>query len=265
MRDMRVGEKPTSKEFLKEREKTLWMVARFPFPNNATVLNTYRVLPECFDNFYKKEEHINLINFKEMGIFDDVINNTKRCLEIGCGGGKAIQQIYDLNRAGNGIKTIYSALEPEPEAFEFATDYLKGKDILIVNKTIEKAKFKAGSFDFIYSHHVFEHLKTPMIMIEKSYKWLVKGGKMMVSSPNADAFHPKFFDINKWRNTFSTHVWLPGKKTFCKLMEETGFKVVKFFTYGGFVAPRNIFKEFGNWLLKKTNMGDNMVVLLEKK
>ncbi len=251
-----MNRKPTPEEFLKEKKDTMWMMARFPFPEDEDVfaLNNFRVIPKVV--VYKNEEHFNIINLREFGILDEVLKS--KCLEIGCGAGKGLEQLYD-----HGTGT-FCALEPEMEAFEFVTNKFKDKDILVINKTFEEAKFQPEIFDFIYSHHVIEHIRNPLLLIEKSKEWLKVGGKLMVSSPNADGFHPRVFGIDKWRNTFQTHVWLPGKNMLFKILERSGFKILKFITYGGFEAPRNIFGNIGNWLLKKFNMGDLISILAEK-
>tara|TARA_Y100000310_G_C20686545_1_gene819388 strand:+ start:726 stop:1511 length:786 start_codon:yes stop_codon:yes gene_type:complete len=252
--------KQTQEDFEKERDDTIWMMARFPFPKDIFLLNKHRILPGDGDvKSAMSKEDLTIFNLEELGVLSDVLYSSEPCLEIGCGMGVALEYL-----ANNGNGTYYS-LEPEEEAFDFVKKRLdKNKNIIILKEKIEEKKFESGFFDFIYSHHVIEHIENPMIMLEKSREWLKKGGKLIISSPNAEAFHPKFLGIDKWRMRFPTHIWLPGKSNLFRILEANGFKILKYITYGGFVAPRNIFKNIGNWLLKKWNLGDNIVILAEK-
>lgn len=242
-----------------EKRDTMWMMARFPFPKNAMSLNKNRVIPPNPDS-YKNVLHENIINFKELGILEDVLKDGIKVLEIGCGTGKTL---FYLDKHGKGI---YYGLEPEGEAYSFISNRLRsGMKIKLCRKTIEEVNFEQGTFNFVYSHHVFEHIENPLEMLEKSKKWLKPDGKIILSCPNIDGFIPKHYGVCNWRLTFPTHVWLPGKSSLFRIFNRVGFEIEKYFTYGGFPAPRNFAKNIANKLFKKFGLGDQIVILARKK
>jgi len=84
-----------------------------------------------------------------------------------------------------------------------------------------------NEFDVIWASHIFEHFKDPIGMVKKCAKFLVEGGILFVVMPD-----PWFVD---WANNpyewihwhIREHHILWDLDSFCDVLEESGFQVVK--------------------------------------
>ncbi|MFV5688940.1 class I SAM-dependent methyltransferase [Flavobacterium sp. ZT3R25] len=63
---------------------------------------------------------------------------------------------------------------------------IKNNDKIIYLDAGEKFPLESDSFDFVYSEHLFEHLKTgqQLNMLTESFRILKKGGVMRIATPN---------------------------------------------------------------------------------
>lgn len=245
------------------KSKLLWMMARVPFPDK-NVMQFQEGNEESQSRF---EAHFDKVpmsirNLKELGILDDMLSKGKQVLDIGSGCGAFLK--YFVN---NG-KGTYFGIEPESMAYDFSCKKfdelgLLGKKVFLVNKTLEDSFLKKNEFDYIVLLHVIEHVINPLFFLNRIKETLKPGGKAVIACPNVEGFFPRL-NLYKWRRCFPEHRWLPGIKTLTRILESEGFYIIKIFSYGGFSAPRNIFKEIGNKLLKTFNLGDAMVILAEK-
>ncbi len=205
---------------------------------------------------------INLSNFKKLGLLKTLFAPEKNILEIGCGRGYFLEELY---KKGGGN---YFGLEPIPSEHALAikkiallkslpSKALSLREIKkrIVNNTIEKVKFKNAFFDVITSYHVFEHLENPLVLLDRAKQWLKKDGKLIITCPNVEGAIPKR-DLDNWRCNLSSHRWLPGKRTLTSLVEKNGFEIVKIFTYGGYPMPRTFFQSWLNYSFSLLGKGD---------
>jgi len=259
------------------KQKNMWMLARFPFPENVfEELNEH-----AYEKFHIKHEltnwdslystnpketskhHPAIMNLEDFGIIDDMLKYKTRILEIGSWNSFIA---YYLLLNGN---PFYYGIEPSKEAIEFSEKKLSEVNDQVhfqfQQNTLENSTYEDNFFDYIISYDTFEHFKNPMTLLKKTYKWLKPGGITVLACPNASGFHPRFFGIYKWRMLFSTHAWLPDKETLFKAFEFCNLKIEKYFTFGGFKGPRNIIRGVGNKLLKLFNLGDRIVIMARKE
>lgn len=63
---------------------------------------------------------------------------------------------------------------------------IKSSDQIVYLDAGEKFPIESNSFDFVYSEHLFEHLKVhqQLNMLAESYRILKKGGVMRIATPN---------------------------------------------------------------------------------
>lgn len=135
-------------------------------------------------------------------------------LDFGCGSGKMVQELRDLgyNAYGCGTRFIY------PDGVNTA-GMLKRKIIRPVDMKNYRLPFKNNSFDFIFSHSVFEHVRNYSESISEIARVLKPTGYCIhffppryslieahVYIPFSSVFHPKpwlqFWTVlgirNKW-------------------------------------------------------------------
>ena len=101
-------------------------------------------------------------------------------LDAGCGSGG-----FDLTMSRNvysiGVDIDHISVR---EAVKRSKD-LKMHNSLFLVADIQKLPFQDGVFDVVVSQYVVEHLKNPQNAINESVRVCAKGGKLLVSSPNA--------------------------------------------------------------------------------
>jgi SAM-dependent methyltransferase len=91
-----------------------------------------------------------------------------------------------------------------------------------------------NKFDLITMWHFLEHDYDPVKTITKAAEVLKDDGKLIIEVPRLDSFTFKLFG-SKWPGVQAPqHTILFDKKRFVKMMEDNGFRVVKYMPYGAF-------------------------------
>jgi SAM-dependent methyltransferase len=103
-------------------------------------------------------------------------DSSLKILEIGAGTGDISRQIKKLFP-----KSSVQALEPNPSMWKF----FENSDVELIRDPIENLKPLYCNFDLIYAFEVAEHLLEPRKLFEAAAKLLVRGGKLVMSTPNA--------------------------------------------------------------------------------
>lgn len=244
------------------KKHTLWMMARVPFASDNGLSLEIEARKKENIEIWKKlfdEEPVEILNFKHFNILEDMKKDKKNILEIGFGAGGLTK--YFLDNA----KCNYFGIEPYSEIYNFVKEKINDNRIRLFNETFENFNFEKKYFDYIVSYDVIEHVVDPLFFINKIRFLLKDDGKSVITCPNIDGLIPKISFYKKpWRQCFPTHRWLTGIKSLSKILEFSEMKIKKYITYGGFEKPRNLIKEVGNFLLKKTNLGDHVSMLIEK-
>ncbi len=235
------------------------MLAQVPF-NDQDAVDLNLPMTEMMDD--GSNLLVNINNFKKLKLWDFCLEPNTNLLEVGCGRGYFLEELY---KKGEGN---YFGLEPIPSEYRETLKKLKLVDKSIkqkvVNKTLEKASFKNDFFDVITSYHVFEHLENPIVLLDIAKKWLKKNGKLTITCPNVEGFIPQR-NLNAWRCNLPSHRWLPGRKRLLDLCERSGLKVIRYFTYGGYPAPRKPWQDVFNYLFQLTNQGDVISLVAVKE
>jgi SAM-dependent methyltransferase len=143
--------------------------------------------------------------------------------DIGAGFGIFLDE---LRKLVPGARCI--AIEPSPEMAEICRN-----NALEVHETIiEKMKGNAGEFDFLSAFELFEHLHTPRSMIEAAFNLLKSGGRLLVTTLNAEGFDIQLL----WEKSKS--VFPPHHLNFCnpdslsRLLCDVGFEIISVETPG---------------------------------
>jgi 2-polyprenyl-3-methyl-5-hydroxy-6-metoxy-1,4-benzoquinol methylase len=135
-----------------------------------------------------------------------------RLLEIGCGSGSYLELMRMLGWTVCGI-------EPDPEAAVMAG---KAADCQVHAGTIEDAPFEPGSFDAIATSHVIEHVYDPQSLVASAARLLVKGGRMIVQTPNFESLGHKLFSAEWFSLDPPRHLCLFTPASLRALFERTG-------------------------------------------
>ena len=243
--------------------RPLFMMAQLPFNRDESVeLNT--PMTEMMND--EGNIRVARANLEKLGIHGDILAPSTRFLEIGCGRGYLLENLWEKGRG------IYCGVEPIPSQYRQAAARLRpfvtrrGEKISHVVKAslLENLRFESKYFNYIYSYHVFEHLENPLLMLEKAGEWLGPEGRLIITCPNVEGWIPRR-DLEKWRCSIPSHRWLPGRSTLLRALEESGYEVEKWFTYGGYPAPRTKLQEGMNYILKWFGMGDVICLMAVRR
>jgi SAM-dependent methyltransferase len=142
-------------------------------------------------------------------------------LEVGCGLGYLT---YAINKSGNNAIGIDISWESIKEAANRFGKYFVCSDINSF------AKISGKKYDYIITTEVIEHVADVKNFISSFIPLLSKNGKILITTPNKDARHPK--DI--WQTDAPPiHLTWLGKKCFYKIAKTLNLKasLVNFYSY----------------------------------
>jgi len=211
------------------------------------------------DNYFEYEisNQENFFNLMKLGLKDinfDKIYGTQvnglKFLDIGCATGKLLNYMKSKGWDTKGVEICKESAKYGVKNY--------GLDIFI--GTLFDASFPDDYFDVIHLSHLIEHVPDPNALLTEIHRILKSGGHMILTTPNVDGWHARIVK-NKWRSAIPEHVFLFSKKTMRKLLELTGFKVLKQESWGGIpIGRRPMFiKRPADKLAKLFNVGDVML------
>ncbi len=210
---------------------------------------------------YELENEKNFFNLMLLGLNDiDFWSVTasfkdKSFLDIGCATGMLISHMGKNGWKAKGVEICR-------ESAEYG---IKNRGVDIFIGTLEEALFPDSSFSIIHFSHLIEHLTDPKSFMLEVHRIVKDNGYVIVTTPNIGGLQAKIFRT-KWRSAIPDHLFLFSKKTLRKLVEKTGFEVMKVVTWGGLAkgsAP-DLIKKPVDRLAKIFGFGDVMLFLLRK-
>ncbi|MFT5336087.1 MAG: ubiquinone/menaquinone biosynthesis C-methylase UbiE [Luteibaculaceae bacterium] len=149
-------------------------------------------------------------------------------LDVACGVG------YGTHYLANKFpKSQFTGVDISGEALEMAKKQFSAPNIQFFLDNAEELSLLPTNqrFDFIISFETFEHLKNPTKFLESIRKRLNPGGKVLISSPNADRlsdyateeweYHEKEYTLSEAREIFQTNGFLV-KQAFGQQLNEIG-------------------------------------------
>jgi SAM-dependent methyltransferase len=140
-----------------------------------------------------------------------------RCLEVGPGAGVELSCLRALGWEAHG-------LEVDPVAAERARE-TSGCEVRV--GTLESADYPQGSFDLVYSSHVFEHLPDLRRALRRCRDLLAPGGRLVLVYPNPTALTARLFGRFSCVFEPPRHLVLPPVGAAVSLLEREGFTEVR--------------------------------------
>lgn len=141
---------------------------------------------ETSQNIVKREDYLSILysekrrpkgNYPEKlakHILEVAFNGEKgSLLEIGCGRGDMLNAFHKVGYNVTGID-----ISPA------VSKYCAPHRVAIVDLEHESSPFEEGSFDFVFSKSVIEHLQNPLPLLETAYKMLKPGGIVVIMTPS---------------------------------------------------------------------------------
>jgi SAM-dependent methyltransferase len=141
-----------------------------------------------------------------------------KLLEVGCGRGYFLEIARDYFTA--------FGVEPNPELAVVA-----GEIAPVHQGTIDDMPW--GHYDIAVSFHVIEHVDSPKRFLQSISDQLRAGGLLVLETPDIDSIPYRFLK-GHWRQFIPEHYYFFDEDTMKKLLNATGFKVLKIGRIGKF-------------------------------
>lgn len=135
-------------------------------------------------------------------------------LEVGCGAGTLL---FELNQRGFRCE----ALETSPAALEIAR-HINANNVTFHHSAQSEWETR---FDYLCAFEVLEHIEDDRKALAEWRSWLKPGGQLLISVP---AHTKKWTASDIWAGHFRRY----ERHTLIELLEESGFVVEHFETYG---------------------------------
>lgn len=143
---------------------------------------------------------------KQAGLTKD-----SRLLEVGCGTGRLLFGLWELN-----YRDIIGC-EPYLES---DVEYPNG--LYIQKSPLDKI---TGMFDIILFDHVFEHLPDPLDTLLTCYRLLADGGRLILRVPTVSSLAWRRYGINWVQLDAPRHLYLYSRPSLCLLAGKSGFYI----------------------------------------
>lgn len=134
-------------------------------------------------------------------------------IDVGCGGGEYLKIMQ-------GIGWNILGVEQDP----IAAGILENKGIPILKGTFQDVSIKDSTADQITMYHVMEHMQDPVSAIEKCFRILKDGGKLIVNMPNADSLGHEVFAEHWFPLDPPRHMFIFSPKSVSILFSKSPFK-----------------------------------------
>jgi 2-polyprenyl-3-methyl-5-hydroxy-6-metoxy-1,4-benzoquinol methylase len=214
-----------------------------------------------YDNYFSDKvrneiERVFKLNLADLDFFnfEEHLKGRKNCLDIGCAAGYFVN--YMKGRGWNS-----SGIDVSEDCVAFA-----GKAGLDVRPGNYLKINYSKKFHFITLWATIEHLHEPDVVLKKIYKDLDANGILCISTCRADGFNFMKLFGKHWRfYNFPEHIYFFSYSTLKKILEDSGFQIVRYRTYGSnFGKSGSFIRKLADFAAKKLYAGDMMIVSAKK-
>ncbi len=144
-------------------------------------------------------------------------HKTGKLLDLGCGLGHFLQ----------GVKQDKTFDATGADVSEEAISYIKNQFSIEAIKESELINYSTGEFDIITQWHVMEHVHRLDERMAELKRLLSQGGTMFIAVPISSSFDATYYKQFWDAYDVPRHLYHFNPKSFRKLMEKHGFKVIK--------------------------------------
>jgi len=215
-----------------------------------------------YNNYFspamKREiERIIQLNLKDLGFadYEQRLGTERRALDIGCAAGYFVNFMSERGWGAAGI-------DISPECVRFAQEVLK--------KNVIRGDYLSNTY-----HHKFhlitlwatiEHLHHPDRVVKKMYDDLEEKGMLYLTTCRIGGVNFMKLFGKQWRfYNLPEHLYFFSYPTMKLLLEQFGFTVVKYVTYGsGLGKGGSALRRSADFLARRCGMGDMMLIAARK-
>jgi 2-polyprenyl-3-methyl-5-hydroxy-6-metoxy-1,4-benzoquinol methylase len=131
------------------------------------------------------------------------------------------------------------------EPLEIPALYSEKLGVRVIREYFENAAIEEESLDVIVATHVIEHVSDPSAFVDKAYRLLKPGGKLILETPTYDSLSFKLLGHRERSVRCNGHIYFFTKDSLSKLVEKSGFKILKHEKVGRTLTIDRLFYNFG--------------------
>lgn len=147
-----------------------------------------------------------------------------RLLDVGCAAGGFL---WEMRNQGS---WDVQGVEVDAASVEFARRKL---DLDLYHGNLEGSYFPDDYFDVVTMWDVIEHLRDPFTTLVEIRRVLKPGGKLIISTPNADSWDAHLFGRYWIGLDFPRHLYVFSSKTLSRLLKRANLQPEKVFCFYG--------------------------------
>lgn len=214
-----------------------------------------------YNNYFSPElrseiERVFKLNLEDLKFFkfENDLPGRKTSLDIGCAAGYFVSFMKSRGWESSGIDISQDCVK---FAKESGLNVSEG-DYLNIDYN--------HKFNLIALWATIEHLQNPDAVLRKIYNDLQDRGMLYISTCRTGGVNFKKMFGSKWRfYNFPEHIYFFSKKTIKMFLEQNGFKVIKYATYGSNMGKSGTAtRKVADFLAKNVYTGDMMIVSARK-
>jgi 2-polyprenyl-3-methyl-5-hydroxy-6-metoxy-1,4-benzoquinol methylase len=142
-----------------------------------------------------------------------------RLIDVGCGTGEFMLRMQRLGWEVEGV-------EPDPDAVSVARSY----GLRVTQGDVISSSIPPDSADAVTLNHVIEHVPDPVAVLRRSHNILKPGGRLVVSTPNADSLGHALFGKSWFALEPPRHTAIFGMSSMHGAMDAAGIAAFRIST-----------------------------------
>jgi 2-polyprenyl-3-methyl-5-hydroxy-6-metoxy-1,4-benzoquinol methylase len=197
-------------------------------------------------------ERVIELNLRDLDFFEfeKSLPGEKRVLDIGCAAGYFLGFCERRGWDATGVDISGGCIE-----------FARGSGLCVYEDDYLEIAF-SKPFNLITLWASIEHLHYPDRFLAKAHEELAPGGMLYISTCRTGGLNFKHLYGKNWRfYNFPEHLFFFSLPTIKKILEQNGFSIVRFGTYGsGFGAPASHGRKAADAMAKRLYLGDMMLI-----
>jgi len=164
------------------------------------------------------------------------IKSTGRLLEIGCSAGHFLNVARKMGYDVTGI-------EMDKRTAQYAKEHY---GLEVKTAPLEDVNLPEAYFDLVVFFDVFEHLRDPIVSLEKIFKALIPNGYVIIKVPNFSCLESKLVGSLWYPLDLPRHLLHFSPITLTKMLTNAGFSSIRILHQS---ESHSFFYSMGRWIL----------------